>query len=105
MEDKKKWTDKDVVHFMSLFTANILALRFISDKIDDKICDFYIKVSDTLLEKCPSNENEAINIIADISVDADDLFEKEAILWLESKSKAEVLLKMFPFNDKENRNE
>lgn len=98
MEDKKKWTDRDVVIMLSNFVPSLLIMQCTNDVIHEKI-DIILKRVKYLIEKHkPETESEAADLLADSAVKNTDVFIPEAAEYLEAYS-------MILDRDKENRNE
>lgn len=98
MEDKKKWTDRDVVIMLSNFVHGLLIMQCTNDTIHDKI-DIILKQVKHIIEKHkPKTKSEAADLLADLAVKNIDVFMPEAMEYLETYS-------MILNRDKENRNE
>lgn len=86
MEDKKKWTDRDVIIMLSNFIPSLLIMQCADDVIHEKI-DIILKRVEYLIEKYkPKTESEAADLLADFAVKNTNIFMPEATEYLETYS-------------------
>jgi hypothetical protein len=98
MEDKKKWTDRDVIIMLSNFIPSLLIMQCTNDVIHEKI-NIILKRVEYLIEKHkPKTASESTDLLTDSAVKNTDVFMPEAAEYLEAYS-------MILDRDKENRNE
>lgn len=86
MEDKKKWTDRDVVIMLSNFVPSLLIMQCTNDVIHEKINIILKRVEYLIKKHKPETESESADLLADFTVKNTDVFMPEATEYLETYS-------------------
>lgn len=86
MEDKKKWTDRDVVIMLSNFIPSLLIVQCADDVIHEKINIILKRVEYLIQKHKPKTESEAADLLADFAVKNTNIFMPEAAEYLETYS-------------------